>query len=74
VGGLRTTTTSHAIHRHFSQFGVILDCAVILDFQGKSRHFGYCKFSDKSSVDLCLSHVHVIDGQNVGVRPYFRVE
>lgn len=71
VGGLSLTTDSRALRKYFAQFGRIEDCAVVRNFAGLSRRFGFCKFAEISSADACLTvKQHIIDGQLAGVRPY----
>ena len=71
VGGLQTSTDTKSLRAYFSQFGKIEDCAVVRDFSGLSRKFGFCKFATSEAAIACLSAAsHEIDGSRAGVRAY----
>lgn len=66
VGGLKWTTTSPILASHFSKFGKIIACDVVMDpITMKSRGFGFVTFSTRAAVDLVLRQEHVIDGKMV---------
>ena len=70
VGGLQACTDTKSLRAYFSQFGKIEDCAVVRDFSGISRKFGFCKFATSEAAIACLSASHEIDGSRAGVRAY----
>ena len=75
VGGLSLDTDSKSLRMYFAQFGRIEDCAVVRNFSGLSRRFGFCKFVEPSSAAACLAvKHHYIDGVLAGVRPYTKQE
>jgi len=75
IGGLGLETDSASLRNYCSQFGKIEDCAVVQDFTGVSRRFGFCKFASAEAATKCLvKNNHQIDGCRAGVRPYTNQE
>jgi hypothetical protein len=70
VGGLNDQTTSEGLREHFSKFGSLLSCNVVMD-KGlkKNRGFGYVEY-EHDVVDSLLEVVHVIDEVECGVRRF----
>ena len=58
---------SDSLFTYFSRFGQVVDCVVMKNSQtGKSRGFGFVKFSDPAVLDVVLMHApHWIDGRQV---------
>jgi hypothetical protein len=70
VGGLGPQTTSHALREYFTQFGRVLDAAVLADSETKrSRGFGFVDFAGEIPAAV-LETEHVIEQRRCGVRPY----
>jgi len=67
VGGLNLQTTENTFKEHFSQFGELVDCVVMVDKNtGKSRGFGFLEYQTGEQVDACqAARPHVIDGKEV---------
>jgi len=72
MGGLSADTRDDDLRNHFSKFGDIADCTVVMDKKtGLSRGFGFCSFHDEAAGDKVMSQrQHIINGQSVGVRHY----
>lgn len=67
IGGLDYKTTEDGLKAHFSQWGEIVDCVVMRDFQTKrSRGFGFITYSNSSMVDAAQkARPHKVDGREV---------
>lgn len=65
VGGLAWETQSETLHRHFHQFGDILEAVVITDKQtGRSKGYGFVTFRDAEAAKrACADPNPVIDGR-----------
>ncbi|KAF4660359.1 hypothetical protein FOL47_007193 [Perkinsus chesapeaki] len=71
VGGLPREVTSDALRDFFSQYGNLVDCAVITDrMTGHSRGFGYITYEDLSSAEAAINNSsnNVIEGKWVDVK------
>lgn len=70
VGGLGPQTTSLTLRAYFSQFGRVLDAAVLADSETKrSRGFGFVDFAGEIPAPV-LQTDHVIEQRRCGVRKY----
>eukprot|EP00922_Rhytidocystis_sp_ex-Travisia-forbesii_P059643 GHVS01088431.1.p1 GENE.GHVS01088431.1~~GHVS01088431.1.p1 ORF type:complete len:321 (+),score=20.99 GHVS01088431.1:152-1114(+) len=70
VGGLGQCTTSVTLSNYFSQFGRVVDAAVVTDKNTlRSRGFGFCSFASEGVAERCLQMKHRIDGVQVEIRP-----
>jgi len=57
VGGLAWQTKSETLHKHFSQYGDILEAVVIMDkTTGRSKGFGFVTFSDKEAAEKATAN------------------
>lgn len=67
IGGLDYKTTEETLKAHFSQWGEIVDCVVMRDFNTKrSRGFGFITYTKSSMVDAAQqSRPHRVDGREV---------
>ncbi|KAF8014993.1 hypothetical protein BT93_H0707 [Corymbia citriodora subsp. variegata] len=65
IGGLAWETRSEALHRHFEQFGEILEAVVITEKNsGRSKGYGFVTFQDPESAwRACADPTPVIDGR-----------
>lgn len=73
VGGLALETTSESLRDHFSQFGEITDCIVMVDkVTGRSRCFGFASYKDAGAMNLALGTSHAIDGRDVAAKKAVR--
>jgi len=64
VRNLASRTTSSDLKEAFSQFGDVMDCSVITDSEGVSRHFGFVTFKSSEAARLAVaSSERVICGQ-----------
>jgi len=70
VGGLGPQTTSLTLRAYFSQYGRVLDAAVLADSETKrSRGFGFVDFAGEIPAAV-LEQEHVIEQRRCGVRKY----
>jgi hypothetical protein len=70
VGGLGPQTTSLTLRAYFSQYGRVLDAAVLADAETKrSRGFGFVDFAGEIPA-VVLETDHVIEQRRCGVRKY----
>lgn len=70
VGGLGPQTTSLTLRAYFSQYGRVLDAAVLADAETKrSRGFGFVDFAGEIPPAV-LEMDHVIEQRRCGVRKY----
>merc|ERR1719262_335681 len=70
VGGLGPATSAKTLRQYFSQFGVLVDAAVIADgATRRSRGFGFVEFAGGIPKGV-LDHEHLIENRRCGVRPY----
>ncbi|KAJ4462162.1 putative glycine-rich RNA-binding protein 4 [Paratrimastix pyriformis] len=69
VGGLAWETTSESLRRAFAEFGEVISARIITDpFSGKSKGFGFIKFSAPECAARALRmHNQVLDGRNIRV-------
>ena len=72
IGGISAETDAHELRVYFSQFGTVLDCAIVKDRKTNcSRGFAFCSFAEGEAVGRVLAvRQHIIRGQSVGVRRY----
>ncbi|CEM23488.1 unnamed protein product [Vitrella brassicaformis CCMP3155] len=69
IGGLGQETSSEGLREHFSKYGEIADCAVVMDRRvGRSRGFGFVTFVDTKAVEHAMIDRHKIDGVLVECR------
>jgi len=70
VGGLNRQTDTETFKNHFSQFGNIVDCVIIIDPNTKvSRGFGFVTYENSESVDNCFSkRPHNVDGKSLDTK------
>jgi len=62
VGGLSPHTTQETILNHFSTYGAVRDCIVMLDrLTGRSRCFGFVTMENFQVLDKILSEDQIID-------------
>jgi len=70
VGGLGPATSAKTLRAYFSQFGMLVDAAVIADgATRRSRGFGFVEFAGGIPEGV-LDHEHLIENRRCGVRPY----
>lgn len=55
VGGMSPKTTWRDLHEHFSQFGRVKSCGVVIDNRGVSKRFGYCEFFSEEAAHRTVS-------------------
>jgi RNA recognition motif-containing protein len=65
VGGLSPTTTEDSLKNYFEKFGEVQDAAIMFDRDDKSRGFGFCTFTESSSLDKVFRLAHDVDGKKV---------
>merc|ERR1719387_610575 len=66
VGGLSQSVDRAALKAHFEKFGDVRDCVVMMDRStGRSRGFGFVRFSAPEAVEAVLSAPQVLEGQVV---------
>jgi RNA-binding protein Musashi len=66
VGGLAPDTTNRSLETHFSQYGEIEDCIVMVDKEtSRSRGFGFVTFRESEAVSACLDKPNTVDGKDV---------
>lgn len=67
---MATHTSQDRIFEHFSRFGSVQDCILMIDrITGRSRCFGFVTMKDSASVDIILSGDHIIDSKKVDFKP-----
>jgi len=60
VGGLDYSLTEALFHRHFSQFGEIVECQIIRDPLTKSsRGFGFVRYKDPEVARYLITQIQV---------------
>jgi hypothetical protein len=70
VGGLGPATSAKTLRAYFSQFGMLVDAAVIADgATRRSRGFGFVEFAGGIPEGV-LENEHLIENRRCGVRPY----
>lgn len=63
MGGLSTDVTEEEFSRHFSKYGVVRDCVIMVDrATNRSRGFGFITFDSESSVFDAIRASHEIHG------------
>eukprot|EP00397_Hematodinium_sp_SG-2012_P042850 GEMP01047484.1.p1 GENE.GEMP01047484.1~~GEMP01047484.1.p1 ORF type:complete len:398 (+),score=105.32 GEMP01047484.1:56-1195(+) len=56
IGGLPADADEAALRNYFSQFGVVVDAAIMMDkLTGKSRGFGFVTYSNETELHTCLA-------------------
>ena len=67
VGGLSWETTSDQLREYFEAFGEVIQADVVTDQEtGRSRGFGFVKFTSEDSIrQVESSHDHKIDGRSI---------
>jgi len=71
VGGLTAATTKEMLEAHFSSFGTIIDCVVMIDAAtGRHRGFGFVQFESEDQAENAFRFPqgHAIDGKVVEVK------
>jgi hypothetical protein len=73
VGGLSADTTTDSLQRHFSKFGDVADCIVMMDkAAGRSRGFGFVTFKDSAAASAAIGSSNVVDGRDVSTKKAVR--
>eukprot|EP00927_Polykrikos_kofoidii_P077426 TRINITY_DN74363_c0_g1_i1.p1 TRINITY_DN74363_c0_g1~~TRINITY_DN74363_c0_g1_i1.p1 ORF type:complete len:311 (+),score=26.73 TRINITY_DN74363_c0_g1_i1:191-1123(+) len=73
VGGLAPETSNETLEAHFSQYGEIVDCVVMIDKgTNRSRGFGFVTYREASSVNAALGTSNVLDGREVSCKKAMR--
>ncbi|KAJ1907055.1 hypothetical protein IWQ60_011941 [Tieghemiomyces parasiticus] len=66
VGGLSWETSNESLLKYFEPFGAVVEHMVMRDqYTGRSRGFGFVRFSDPSVLDAVIGQEHFIDGKHV---------
>lgn len=66
IGGLPPTATDAVLRMHFSKYGPIIDCVLMIDRNTQqSRGFGFVTMLDPSSAMRILADVQIIEGKVV---------
>jgi RNA-binding protein Musashi len=66
VGGLPQKVDRQILKQHFQRYGDVRDCVVMMDRStGRSRGFGFVRFSAPEAVEAVLSAPQVLEGQVV---------
>lgn len=70
VGGLNIETTEDGVRKHFSQYGTINDCVVVMNqLIGRSRCFGFITYSTPEEADAAMAaNPHCVEEQEVEVK------
>jgi hypothetical protein len=69
VGGLSQKVDKSHLLAHFSQYGEVRDAVVMVDrATGRSRGFGFVRFSSPEAVNRVLESPQELDGQHVDVK------
>lgn len=69
VGGLSQRVDKSHLLAHFSQYGEVRDAVVMVDrATGRSRGFGFVRFSSPEAVTRVLESPQELDGQHVDVK------
>lgn len=70
IGGLNVQTTEAGLREHFSAFGTLTDCVVVLNPQTKrSRCFGFVTYSAVEEADAAMAaSPHAVDGNAVELK------
>ncbi|CAK9103738.1 RNA-binding protein Musashi homolog Rbp6 [Durusdinium trenchii] len=69
VGNLSHSTTKESLEDHFSHYGEISECVVMMDkASGRSRGFGFVTFTTSHAMDAAVRATHEIDGANVNCK------
>lgn len=69
VGGLSQKVDKSHLLAHFSQYGEVRDAVVMVDrATGRSRGFGFVRFSSPEAVTRVLESPQELDGQHVDVK------
>ncbi|KAI1699530.1 RNA recognition motif domain-containing protein [Ditylenchus destructor] len=72
VAGLSKFTTEESMRAYFRKFGTVKHCRIDRDEYGISQKRGYVAFEFNSQANRAIEFFsHVIDGQEIDVRPYF---
>ena len=70
VGGLAPHTTRESLAEHFSKYGEVQDCVLMMDrVTGRSRCFGFVTMREAESLDQILSQEQTVDGKKVDCKP-----
>nr|XP_056720478.1 heterogeneous nuclear ribonucleoprotein A0 [Euleptes europaea] len=70
IGGLNVQTTEAGLREHFSAYGTLTDCVVVLNPQTKrSRCFGFVTYSAVEEADAAMAaSPHAVDGNAVELK------
>lgn len=64
IGGLSPHTTQESLQNHFSIYGTVSECILMIDRNsGRSRCFGFVTMEDPLTVDKILSEDQIIDSR-----------
>lgn len=66
VGGLPSQVTEKILHDHFSQFGKLVECRLVLDKNTlKSRGFGFVSYQNNQALHIVTQMTHKLCGKEV---------
>ena len=69
VAKLKPETSDDSVRNFFGNYGMVTECKIVTDNEGKSRGFAFVSMSDQAVVDTILEdRPHTIDGQTVFLR------
>ncbi|CAJ1335788.1 unnamed protein product [Effrenium voratum] len=73
VGNLARSTTRESLEDHFSHYGEIAECVVMMDKEsGRSRGFGFVTFNTSAAMDAAVRATHTIDGTTIACKRAMR--
>ena len=52
-------TTPIDLHRHFAQYGEVIESKIIMDEESRSKGYGFVSFSDTKIADRVLDMGHI---------------
>lgn len=67
IGGLHPETRTESLKLHFSEYGALTDCIVMLDNDGRSRGFGFVTYESADGFNTILDAGGrvIVDGKEV---------
>jgi len=71
IGGLHPATRTESLKLHFSEYGHLTDCIVMLDQSGASRGFGFVTYESAEGFNTILDAGGrvIVDGKEVEAKP-----
>jgi RNA recognition motif-containing protein len=70
VGGLPSQVTEKILYDHFSQYGKLVECRLVLDKNTlKSRGFGFVSFQNNQALHVVTQITHKLCGKEVECKP-----